>query len=146
MNRIQRILVPTDFSELSMKAAGFACGLADQLQAELHFFHVLEAHASTTPVFGGGLALMPPVPESQQHADAELDRLVKSVCPSGKQVSRATAHGSPSREIVRYAQQHAIDLIVLGTHGRTGLEHVLLGSVTEKVVRGAPCPVATVRA
>ena len=71
--------------------------------------------------------------------------LIDSAWAEGKLVVRATAQGTPFLEIIRYAKEKDIDMIVMGTHGRSGLVHMLMGSVAEKVVRKAPCPVLTVR-
>jgi nucleotide-binding universal stress UspA family protein len=145
MTHFQRILLPTDFSDCAAEAARHARALVEQFNAELHLLHVLETHHSATPVFGGGLALAPAVHESRQAAEAELDRFLDPQWQQGQRVVRAIADGAPAAEIVHYAEEHQIDLIVLGTHGHTGLTHALLGSVSEKVVRKAPCPVLTVR-
>ncbi len=137
---VKRILAPTDFSEYSAGALDYACSLADLFDAELHLLHVLELHASSTPVFAGGLALNPLVRESREAAEKALLQVA-----SGRKAVRATVIGPPFLEILRYANDNAIDLIVMGTHGRSGLAHVLVGSVAERVVRKASCPVLTVR-
>lgn len=140
MIELKRILAPTDFSEYSSEAIGYACALAEKFGAELHLLHVLEVHAGSTPVFAGGLALTPRVQESREAAETEL----KKVAPDREAV-RATVEGPAFLGIVRYAKENNIDLIVMGTHGRSGLAHVMIGSVAERVVRKAPCPVLTVR-
>lgn len=140
MIELRRILVPTDFSEYSAEAMKYACALAEKFDAELHLLHVLEMHVSSTPVFAGGLALSPHVQESREAAEKSLLHIA-----SGRQAIRATVVGPPFLEILRYARDHQIDLIVMGTHGRSGLAHVLLGSVAERVVRKSFCPVMTVR-
>jgi nucleotide-binding universal stress UspA family protein len=78
-------------------------------------------------------------------AHAELEEWNDPDFEHAKRVTRSVIRGTPFVEIVRYAREQNVDLIVMGTHGRTGLEHALIGSVTEKVVRKAPCPVLTVR-
>jgi len=140
MIELKRILVPSDFSEYSAAAMGYACALADKFHAELHVLHVLESQVSATPVFGGGLALNPIVNESIEHAEKALAQTVPE-----RQAVRATAEGPPFLEILRYAKDNDIDLIVMGTHGRGGLAHVMLGSVAERVVRKSTCPVMTIR-
>ena len=145
MIQLKRILHPTDFSENSQEATRYACGLVEKFYSELHLLHVLELHPSSAPVFGGGLALRPPVQESKQAAEKHLSQVVDQEWQEGKLVVRATAEGRPFVEIIRYAREHDIDLIVMGTHGRSGLAHALMGSVAERVVRKAPCPVLTVR-
>ena len=137
---LQRILAPTDFSEYSNQAMEYARSLAEKFNAELHLLHVLEMHTSSTPVFAGGLALNPLVQESREAAEKSLLRVA-----SGQDAVRGTGVGPPFLEILRYAQDNEIDLIVMGTHGRSGLAHILVGSVAERVVRKSSCPVLTVR-
>lgn len=145
MIHIKHILCPTDFSEHSVEAMKFACTLADKFDSALHVLHVLEVLPSATPMFGGGLAIPTHTHESRQAVDEALARLPDPTWKVGTNVVRATADGAPFVEIIRYAKDQNIDLITLGTHGRSGLAHVLLGSVAERVVRKAPCPVLTIR-
>lgn len=143
--RIQKILLPTDFSDLSGIATQYACDLATKYDAELHLLHTLESHPTSTPEFVMGLALPTYVAESKAAVETALTRVVAPEWANGRRVSHVVLEGSPKTEIIRYAREHKIDLIVLSTHGRTGLTHVLMGSVAESVVRTAPCPVLTVR-
>lgn len=145
MITIQRILCPTDFSSYAAEALKYACAFVDKFDAELHLLHALEVHLSSTPVFGAGLALPRQTRESREAADKELARVLDPEWQKGKHVVRATAEGAPFLKIIRYAREHDIDMIVMGTHGRSGLPHILLGSVAERVVRKAPCPVLTIR-
>ena len=143
--RIQKILLPTDFSTLSAPATEYACELAAKFDAELHLLHTLEIHTDSTPAFGMGLALPNYIHESRAAAETSLASLLAPKWSAGRRVIRTVLEGSPKVEIIRYARQHDIDLIVLSTHGRTGLSHVVMGSVAENVVRTAPCPVLTLR-
>ncbi|HEV3256176.1 MAG TPA: universal stress protein [Gemmataceae bacterium] len=143
--RIQRILLPTDFSTYSATATKYACELVTRFDAELHVLHTLEVHLSSTPYFGMGLALPNYLHESRKAADISLSSVLDAQWSAGRRVVQAVVEGSPKVEIIRYARNHEIDLIVLATHGRSGLAHVLIGSVAESVVRTAPCPVLTVR-
>lgn len=146
MIQLQRILLPTDFSEYSAAARKYACAFADQFQAELHLLHVIQDLAPLVPEPGAALA--PPIDylrELEQNAQAMLGRALDAEWAVGKKITRVVRQGPPFLEIIRYAREANIDLIVLGTHGRTGLAHVLMGSVAEKVVRKAPCPVLSVR-
>jgi nucleotide-binding universal stress UspA family protein len=145
MIQLARILLPTDFSEFSSEATNYACAFAEQFDAELHLLHVLEIHRSTTPDLAMGLALPSRIKESREAAEKALENVLDSKWAEGRKVVKATAEGPPFSEIIRYAKQHDVDLIVMGTHGRSALVHVLIGSVAEKVVRKAPCPVLTVR-
>lgn len=143
--RLQRILLPTDFSEYSSTATKYACELATKFDAELHLLHTLEIHPITTPDFGMGLALPRYMEESRALAEKSIAALIDPQWAAGRKVITVIREGSPRGEIVRYAREQDIDLIVITTHGRSGLAHVLIGSVAESIVRTAPCPVLTVR-
>jgi len=143
--RLQKILLPTDFSNYSAAATKYACELATKFDAELHLLHTLELHLASTPGFGMGLALPKYIHESKTAAEKSLAGVLDPKWSAGRTVIQAVVEGLPKVEIIQYARKHEIDLIVLSTHGRTGLSHVLMGSVAETVVRTAPCPVLTVR-
>jgi nucleotide-binding universal stress UspA family protein len=142
---IKRVLLPTDFSSHSTAATPYACELAAKFGAELHLLHTLDVHLATTPRFGMGLVLPEHVHESRAAAAEAMTGVLDPQWAAGRAVVRAVVEGSPKVEIVRYARVHAIDLIVVATHGRSGLAHVIMGSVAESLVRTAPCPVLTVR-
>jgi universal stress protein A len=143
---LTRILVATDFSDASEDALAYARMLADAFGASLHVLHVLEdlaAHAWTTEVY---VAALPGVHEEmERQAHDRLQQLLSEEERARYRAELVLRFGSPFVEIVRYAREHEIGLIVLGTHGRGALAHMLLGSVAERVVRKAPCPVLTVR-
>jgi nucleotide-binding universal stress UspA family protein len=143
--RIQRILLPTDFSDYAAAATKYACDFATRFDAELHLLHTLEVHTATTPEFAMGLALPSHIVESRSAAERALAGVLDPQWSTGQKVIYAVLEGSPIVEIIRYARKQDIDLIVLATHGRTGLAHVILGSVAESVVRMAPCPVLTIQ-
>jgi nucleotide-binding universal stress UspA family protein len=145
MITFERILCPTDFSDYSAEAISYACALADRFDAELHLLHVLEVRPEATPVFGAGLALPSYSRESRTAAEEKLGHLLAENWQAGKRVVRIATEGTPFLEIIRYAKEHQIDIIVMGTHGRAGLSHIMMGSVAERVVRKSPCPVLTVR-
>jgi nucleotide-binding universal stress UspA family protein len=146
MIALQKVLVPTDFSDASACALRYGRALAEAFGASLHVLHVVEnlvAHAWTAEVYVTALPGL--LEEVEREA---IDRLSRLLTPSERAALRAelaVAGGSPFLEIIRYARAHQIDLIVMGTHGRGPVEHMLLGSVAEKVVRKAGCPVLTVR-
>lgn len=144
MIRLKTILVPTDFSECSEAAVRYGAALAGAFGATLHLLNVIHDPYSR-PWAAEGYA----APIADLLADWEADaRQRLSACVPPGAASRtvlAIATGAPHLEIVRYAGRQEIDLIVLGTHGRGPLSHLLLGSVAERVVRSAPCPVMTVR-
>lgn len=139
---VTKILVPIDFSEFSDKALRSALIYCDKFGAELHLLHVLENRISG-PAFGMGLAVPLHEEESSAEVMKELEKLPKD--PGERTIIRAAVKGSPFQAIVDYAKENGIELIVLGTHGRTGISHVLLGSVAENVSRHAPCSVMIVR-
>jgi universal stress protein A len=117
------ILVPTDFSDTAEAAARVARAYAAVLSASVHLLHVARRDEEATTVLLTGEA---------------------NGFGSGISVTSAVRFGDPAHAIVEYARGHGIDLIVMGTHGRTGVSRALLGSVAERVVRSAPCPVLTV--
>jgi nucleotide-binding universal stress UspA family protein len=143
---LNRICVPTDFSEQADHALKYAVTLAERFGATLHLLHVVQDIAPTVPE--PGLAILPTdeIMRSLERGALEgLEKMLPSESATKMQVVRAVRHGVPFHEICRYAKQENIDLLVLGTHGRTGLAHFLLGSVVERVVRSSPCPVLSVR-
>jgi universal stress protein A len=143
---IRSILAPTDFSAHSEEAVRYACGLAARLGAELHLVHILSEIIPAGP----DPLLMPVIPpeyyeENEERARETLSRLLDPAWGSPRSVVTAVRWGSPVEAIVSHAVELKVDLIVIATHGRTGLSHVLLGSVAERIVREAPCPVLTIR-
>jgi nucleotide-binding universal stress UspA family protein len=143
---LKRILVPTDFSKFSQNALNYAAAFAGKFEAELHLLHVVQNLALVIPEI---ISVEPPVTPSIEQlttaVQAAFDRIIKENQLQNLNVKREVREGAPFYEIIQYARDAGIDLIVMGTHGHSGLVHVLLGSVTEKVVRKAPCPVLTVR-
>ncbi len=125
----------------------YACGFADQFLADLHVLHVLQDPVVPTVAEPSAVYGLPPDFNERIRASAEnaLSELPKPAPTENMTVFRVLRHGTPYAEILEYAREQDIDLIVLGTEGRTGLRHALLGSVAEKVVRTASCPVLTVR-
>ncbi|MFV0445778.1 MAG: universal stress protein [Planctomycetaceae bacterium] len=147
MIRLSRILVPVDFSEFGKHALRYGCEFARRFGAEVHLLHVVEDVYPMVPEAG---MLLPAqgnyLQELQSAAHKALEQIPNEEMRTGlSDVVRHTETGTPFLEIIRYARQADIDLIVIGTHGRSGLVHMLMGSVAEKIVRKAPCPVLTVR-
>ncbi len=143
---LRRILVPTDFSKNSENALRYAVAFADKFAAELHLLHVVQDLALFIPdTVAVSPIAAPPVDQLTAAVREGLLKVVREHGLEGRPVCPEVREGVPFHEIIRYAKDKDVDLIVMGTHGRTGLAHVLLGSVTEKVVRKAPCPVLTVR-
>jgi nucleotide-binding universal stress UspA family protein len=144
---LTRILVPTDFSPPSAAALAAAKELAAQFGASIHLLHVLEDPYATAGYAAEVYGYVPPgLKESWQKA-AETQMLTEfpEIEREPYHATVAVAFGSPARTIVEYADANGFDLIVMGTHGRGGVAHLLLGSVAERVVRTAFCPVLTVR-
>lgn len=145
MINLKRILVATDFSQHSRLALKYAATLAQAFQAEVILCHVLEKPdflSSLPPVMEG---YFPPnlVELHEKHARKECESLLtESGITNGRIV---LPHGSPAAETVAAAKSERADLVIVGTHGRSALTHLLLGSVAEKIVRSAGCPVLTVR-
>ena len=146
MIQLKRIVVPTDLSEFSQHAVRYGCEFARRFEADLHLLTVVQDVVAMVPE--PGMAFPAPGEYMQELRDASqeaLSRLPEAPAGDGLTVTREVRSGTPFVEIVRYARDVDADLIVIGTHGRSGLAHVLLGSTAEKVVRKAPCPVLTVR-
>ena len=145
MNAPKRILVPIDFSEISDAAVRYAVILAGALDAGLDLLHVAENPlAAITPANGYA---MPPdfLQEMEEGARERLEHVLTVDAQSRFRARLEVREGSPFVEIVRFAREQQIDLIVMGTHGRGPIAHMLLGSVAEQVLRKAACPVLVVR-
>ena len=143
---LQKICVPTDFSAQADHALTYGVTMASQFRAELHLLHVVQDIVPAVPE--PGLAILPTEEIMQslvQGATDGLDKLPPAEIAADLHVVRVVRHGVPFHEICQYTKEQGIDLLVLGTHGRTGLAHFLLGSVAERVVRSSPCPVLTIR-
>ena len=145
MVAISRILCPVDFSDFSRHALDYAAGIARWYEARITALHVVPPITSMLPVAGEGL--YPPLvfrPEDLDQFRKELESFVRA---SGiEALDTEVAQGSVPREIARFARELPADLLVMGSHGRSGFERLMLGSVTEKLLRNAPCPVLTVPA
>lgn len=148
MATIRRILVPTDFSEHSRAALDYAAALARSLEASIDVLHVWEAPAFVPPggfyeTGGRDTSLVDII---RKNAESSLAEFVADAKKRGVEVQASFAElGSPSQTITQFAETRGYDLIVIGSHGRTGLAHALIGSVAERVVRHACCPVLAVR-
>jgi len=146
MIQLKRILVPTDFSEHSERAAVYAKELARRFEAEVHCVHVSDIPAdllatSTYYMTGPRQQFIEQVrQESQRSLDAFTEKHFGDL-----EATTVFLEGRAFVEIIRYAREQRVDLIVIATHGRTGIQHALFGSVAEKVVRKAPCPVLVVK-
>lgn len=143
--KLKNILFPTDFSDFCKFAASYAYAFALQYDASLYLIHVIEegtldAVLSSFP--------RPAREELLEAARRRMDEFIKETLPEeGKElrIESIITYGKPFVEIIKEAKEREIDMIVMGTHGMSALEHALLGSTTEKVVRKAPCPVLSIR-
>lgn len=143
---LKRICVPTDFSEPAEHALRYGVTLAEKFGAQLSLLHVVQDILPTVPE--PGLAMLPTeeiMRSLEKGAKEGLENFLAKEWSDRINVVRAVRHGVPFHEICQFAKQETIDLVVMGTHGRTGLTHFLLGSVAERVVRSSPCPVLTIR-
>jgi len=145
---ISKILFPTDFSEISLVALKYARELTSLFDAQLHCVHVVdEAYQYWTAMGPEAAPLGPAVEDLTSMAEAQMERFSDQYLIGLKYAPiTKVLHGRPFKEIVTYAQETMINIIVLATHGRGGIAHALLGSTADKVIHNAPCPVLTVRA
>ncbi len=142
-----KILFPTDFSELSVCALGHVRAMVERFGAELHCLYVVdEAYQYWSSMGPEGVPIGPPPQEMLELSRNRMERFRNEQLQGFPRapITEVTL-GRPFAEIIRYAREKSIDLIVLSTHGRGAFAHMLLGSTTEKVVRKAPCAVLTVR-
>jgi nucleotide-binding universal stress UspA family protein len=142
---IRHILAPTDFSELSQQGLKSALELAQVFGAKLSLLHVVEPppypiEGIVPSQLGANL-----LDDLERQASNELAQMLLETQASKVDVTRRVVVGIPYRKIVEVAEEEKVDLIVMTTHGRTGLSHLVMGSVAERIVRTAPCPVLTIR-
>ncbi len=146
--KIETILVPIDFSKNSAKALDAAAGLAERFKARLVLLHAHHIDVPMTSQLIPGGPVLPADFQQQMHerATGAVEALAQQASKWGVEVTGKAVVGPASQAIVDEAEALSADLIVMGTRGNTGVKHVLLGSVAERVVRTAPCPVLTVKA
>ena len=143
---IPSVLVPIDFSEYGEQALKYGCALAGKFGSRVHLLHVVDDYYPFVPEAAAFIDQRDDyLAGLRAGAERELEKAPSTAWCAGDRVTRKVVVGTPFVEIVRYAKEHNIALIVIGSHGRGGLSHVLMGSVAERVVRKAPCPVLTVR-
>lgn len=146
MIAIRRVLAPTDFSDSSAPAVTYAAEVAEKFGAELVLLHVVQDLALVVPDVMMPLPVAAPAVEDMvSGAKSAIGGFVDKHGLGRLNPKTEVRIGSPASEIVAAATDLKADLLCIGTHGRTGLAHFLLGSVAERIVRHAPCPVLTVR-
>jgi nucleotide-binding universal stress UspA family protein len=142
---IRLILAPTDFSEFSKQALRNALGLAQIFEAKLLLLNVVEpppfpVEGIVPSNLGANL-----LDDLERRASHELAAVILEAQDTKVDVTRRVVVGIPYRKIIEVAEEEKADLIIMATHGRTGLSHLIIGSVAERIVRTAPCPVLTIR-
>lgn len=143
--KIEKILVPIDFSDYSKSALRYAVNFAKLFDAEIILVYVVEPVIYPPDFSMGQIAIPTVTTEFDERAKEELNKLAKNEIPSQVKVSTVIKTGKPFIEIIDTAVETNVDLIIIATHGHSGVEQILFGSTAEKVVRKAPCPVLTLR-
>ena len=143
--QIKSILFPTDFSQGARAAMDHAISLASDYQARLILLYVIQDISIAEWYIPSSISAADLVEDMQKSAWKEIDKWAAEASAKVKNVDRMVVRGVPFVEIIRTAKEKNADLIVIGTHGRTGIDHMLFGSTAEKVVRKSSCPVLTVR-
>jgi nucleotide-binding universal stress UspA family protein len=139
------IVVPTDLSDYSLRALPYAVGLAERFDAHLKILCINEPAVPISDVTWAGIDVHATDDALLAQAQKALDKIVREQIPAGVDVESTVITGNAVDGIIEYAQDQNADLLVMCTHGRTGLSHVLMGSTAEAVVRRAHCPVLTLR-
>jgi nucleotide-binding universal stress UspA family protein len=142
---IKSILFPTDFSEGSAEALKYAVEFANRYGAKLYVLHVIYDVAKASGWYVPHVSMDAIYKDIQEGARKELDNFGVNELGGIKNVERIVQTGVPYQEIMNCAVKNKIDMIIIGTHGRTGIDRILFGSTAAQVVRNAPCPVLTVR-
>lgn len=145
MFKFRKILVPTDFSEQCVVSLNYAKELAQSTGAELHIIHVIEHTVYPADIGIAQASFIDLEMELNTKSFSQLEKLKEDLSKENVSAIITVKTGRPSDQIIEYAFNEQIDLICIATHGRSGFEHLLFGSTTEKVLRKAPCPVLAVR-
>jgi nucleotide-binding universal stress UspA family protein len=143
--RLKNILVPTDFSETSVEALEYASAFAQRFEATLWLIHIVEPAPSFAGAEGVSFPIAPSEPERLSDAKHLMAGFAVKHVPSSIPVTSLVKHGSAVAEISALAEERNIDLVIASTHGRTGVNRAMFGSVTERIVHHAPCPILIVR-
>ena len=145
MKAIRRILWPTDFSDQAARAVPWVNGMADRFAARVDLVHVLSPTLALASMTGHAAATTTAyLDEMKSHATENLEAIARDDIADGVERTTTVLTGSAAREITHFARREKVDLIILATHGETGLMRLVTGSVAERVVRLAPCPVLSV--
>ncbi len=144
MNDIKKILVPVDFSENSQKILGSAAEFAQKFEAELAVVFVVQSFDDYSGFFVPHMPIAQFEDEMVRSAETKMTSFLAESLGAGIAHSSAILSGDVAEEINFYVKEQGVDLIIMGTHGYKGLEKILFGSVAEKIVKTAPCPVMTI--
>ena len=144
--QVNNILVPVDFSNHSQKALSYASEIAQSYNAQLQVLHIIEETMHPAFSVTGKSSIFDLVPGIKDDSRKRIEKMIKEFVSDKVKSKVFVQGGRAANDIIKFAKENSTDLIVIATHGLTGLEHMLLGSVTEKVVRMAHCPVFTVKA
>lgn len=145
MINIKKVLFSTDFSENSNYASSYAVDLAQKFGARLYILHVIHELIDTTGFYVPNISLDQLQKDLEKGAEEMMEKFCRERLGDFKEYECINVIGLPHLEILNMAKEKGMDMIVMGTHGRTGIDRVLFGSTAEKVVKKAPCPVLTVR-
>lgn len=143
--KIKKVLFATDFSEGSSVALPYAVDIAKQYGAKLYFVHVVYDITKATGWYVPHVAVGEIYDEIEKSARAEIKKISIDETKGVEDIEHVILKGTPYEEIIRFAEDKEVDMIVLGTHGRKGIDRVLFGSTAEQILRNAPCPVLSVR-
>lgn len=145
MYSVKKILVPIDFSDYSISALRYAVNFAEHFNAKIYLVYVVEPAVYPADFSMGQVSIPSMDVDLNARAEEELKKLAKAEFIDHVETEVFIKSGKPFVEIIETASEKDIDLIIIATHGHTGVEHLLFGSTAEKVVRKAPCPVLTIR-
>jgi nucleotide-binding universal stress UspA family protein len=139
------IVVPTDFSDHSLRALAYAIGLAEKYEASVNMIYVHEPALQVSDMAWVGVDERSLKEEHVKQAHGNIERIKREQIPTGLSARVEVRTGNAVDEIIRYADEVNADMIVMATHGRSGLSHILMGSTAEQVIRKASCPVLTLK-
>jgi len=142
---IRKILLPTDFTEGALAALPYAANMAKSFGAKLYVLHVIYDMSAASGLHVPHVSLDAMYEELKKGSEKEIGKFGAEMLKEFKDVETRVVMGVPYEEILNFARDNGIDIIIMGTHGRSGLDRVIFGSTAEKVVRNAQCPVLTVR-
>jgi len=142
---IKTILFPTDFSQGARAAMDYAVSFARDFKAKLILLYVIQDISIAEWYIPSSISAADLVEDMQRSAEREIDKLGLELAGKVADLEKLVVRGVPFVEIIRTAKERQADMIIIGTHGRTGIDHMLFGSTAEKVVRKSSCPVLTVR-